>query len=296
MGIRLAPMPGEPRPPKVKPPKPVRQTRARSALVPAAARSTPTLTALELTLSGDAIETFARAVGGRQQLLETLAVADSDSSNDKVINCLLDDQYASWSLRRICNFAGITVADLFASYKKALVVKAHLEATHIIASKLPPIVDDVMTRATPLVLVCPSCAGLPAVEGAPACPVCAGSGQVLSEPDLDRQKLALELGRLTNQHKGGVVVQQNVAAGTAWTGQGVGGLEQLQQAVGDLLFAPGRRRAAAPTIEAAVVEPEPPPPGRPGPQDVPLPFGAPDDDDRETEEEDESDADDTLST
>lgn len=236
---------------------PPRKTgRTRSALVPAAARTTIALSTEELGLSGDAIETFTAAVGGRKKLLETLAIADGEGGTDKVVNCLLDDQYKSWSLRRICAYAGITVADLFASYKKALLVQAHIEATHIIASKLPPIVEDVMTRAAPQAMTCQRCQGAPTVaEGVP-CQICQGTGLVLSEPDLDRQKLALELGRLTS-HKAGVVVQQNVAAGTALLSQGTGSLEQLQQVVGDMLFAPGRRRAAAPTIEVVAQPVEP---------------------------------------
>ena len=56
------------------------QTRTATALAPAAARQPTALRADELDLAGDAIETFTTAVGGRKQLLETLAVADSDTA------------------------------------------------------------------------------------------------------------------------------------------------------------------------------------------------------------------------
>jgi hypothetical protein len=236
------------------------RARTRTALVPAAARSALVLTAEEQQLSGDAIETFAAAVGGRKKLLETLSIADADNTTDKVVNCLLDPAYQSWSLRRICAYAGITVADLFASYKRALFTAAHIAAAHLITEKLPPIVADVMARALPGTESCPRCKGAPTTPGLTACPLCDGAGTVPTEPDLDRQKLALELGRLT-ERRAGIVMQQTtaVAAGTAaLQSSATGSLEQLQQAVGELLFAPSRRRAAAPVIDVVSTEgPEP---------------------------------------
>jgi hypothetical protein len=250
MSIRLA-TPGQRTTPKAS-----GRSRSRTALVPAAARVATTLTVEELSLNGDAIEMFTRAVGGRAKLLEVLSITDSDASTDKVVNCLLDDEFSSWSLRRICAYAGITVADLFASYKKALFAQAHIEAAHLITSKLPPIVADVMQRALPQPIECPRCHGTPTTPGTTPCPICLGSGTVQSEPDLDRQKLALELGRLT-ERKAGIMVQQNaIAAGTsALQSNASGSLEQLQQAVGELLFSPNRRRAAAPAVAVVDVTP-----------------------------------------
>ena len=105
-----------------------------------------------------------------------VSITDSDASTDKVVNCLLDDEFSSWSLRRICAYAGITVADLFASYKKALFAQAHIEAAHLITSKLPPIVADVMQRALPQPIECPRCHGTPTTPGTTPCPICLGSG------------------------------------------------------------------------------------------------------------------------
>ena len=237
-----------------------RQHQTTKGLVPAAARVTPdgtvhALTAEELDANLSAIETFATAVGGRQSLLDTLAVADTAPECEKVVNLLLDPRYASWSLKRLCGIAGITVADLFAAYKKAMIVKAHIEATAIIARKLPPVVADVMTRAAPVDLPCEDCDGKGTLQKRVGhalidspCRTCSGTGTVRSTPDLDRQKLALELGQLTQQRGGLSIVQQNLnAASAASAALSSGPLEQLQQAVGDLLFSPGRRRTAGPS-------------------------------------------------
>lgn len=227
-----------------------------STLVPAAARAPAVLSQEELDLNADAIDTFTKAVGGRDQLIDVLSVAATAPEIDRLVNALLDPRFAKTSLRRLCTLAGLTVADLFAAYRKALIAKAHIEASHRIAAKLPPIVDDVMTRATPQPIVCAACQGTgrQRVDGSLVpCQICGRTGIVQSEPALDRQKLALELGQLTEK-RGGLVIQQNqgVLAGSALLAQGAGALEQLQQAVGELLFSPARRRQASPAPEPVV--------------------------------------------
>lgn len=255
---------------------------APSALVPAAARAPELLTDVETALNIRAVEAFTAQLGGREQLSAALAVAEGDPGVEKVLTYLLDPRYDRWSLPRICRLAGLTIADFFVAYKRAVLAKAHIEATHIIAAHLPPIVEDVMRRAAPVDLVCSLCNGLRQVNqiapGLPpvACPRCAGTGLMKSEPDLDRQKLALELGQLTEK-KGGLIVQQNAIAATVHN-HAPGALEQFQQVVGDLLFSP-RKKPAPITSE----EEDLPPVGDPadagdetGEGEADMPFEQPD--------------------
>lgn len=253
-----------------------------SALVPAASRVGTALGDVEAVLNSDAIEVFARAVGGRDQLADTLAVAGHSPEIERITTLLLDPRYASWSLARLCQTVGITVAELFASYRKALIARAHIEASHIIASKLPPVVTDVMDKARPSPVPCDVCHGTQTIDATP-CWRCEGTGRVLSEPTVERHKLALELGQLLEK-KGGLVVQQNnLAANLSATAPGA--LEQLQQAVGDLLFGGGRRpdgRADDPDDPPEVEEirddpPETESPREPNEDDRPLPFTDPPD-------------------
>lgn len=206
-----------------------------------------TLTTEEEALGGAAIDTFVTALGGREALTEALVVASGSSEVDEVTSLLLDPRYQHLSLRRICALAHLTVVDLFQAYRKAIIVKAHLEATRAIASKLLPVVEDVMTRAAPFQVPCGVCSGTgklldPEKPEAPPslCDQCLGAGQVLRLPDLERQKLALELGQLV-QRSSGVNVLQNVQlppASSAPNGTDKGALESLQQVVGDLLSRP----------------------------------------------------------
>lgn len=282
MPIRSYSHPGRaPQPHKKKAGRP---KTATTALIPAAARSTThSLPVEEQQLNGEAIETFTKAVGGRAALVDVLSVASTAPEVEQIVNHLLDHRYRTWSLRKLCTLHGISVADLFTAYRKALIAKAHVEATHIIASRLPPIVDDVMTRAAPQEIAC-SCEG----KERKTCPLCHGTGVTLTLPDLDRQKLALELGHLTEK-KAGFIVQQNqgvLSSGATLVAQGSGALEQLQQAVGELLFSPARRRASSPVSDPR----EPPPPvEEPRRRDVPLPRDEPRDDPDRKEDDEEDD-------
>ena len=232
-----------------------RPLKATTALVPAASRAPEVLTDEEASLNADAIATFVRVVGGKDALIDTLSVASTAPEIDRIVTLLLDPRYDRYTLKRLCTLAGITVADLFAAYKKALIAKAHIEASQIIASKLPPIVTDVMDRA-------------------------------LSDPTVERHKLALELGQLTERKGGGLIVNQTqgVIAASGLTAVGSGALEQLQQAVGDLLYS--KRHATT-----QVIDPRDPPFPLEEPGEPTLPFADPtddtDDDDDETEDDDE---------
>jgi len=254
---------------------------AASALVPAAARTPDVLTAEEVDLNAGAIETFTKAVGGRDQLVDVLSVAASAPEIARITTYMIDPRYQRWSVRRLCTLAGITVADLFSAYKKALIARAHIEATRIIAEKLPPIVEDVMARAVPQKIVCSKCAGV-------GCPECAGRGFSFTEPELERQKLALDLGHLTPK-KAGLTIQQNQIAASAGAIAAAGGgvLEQLQQTIGEMLFNPARRRAMSPPLrveseggQAPVEEPT-------RIEDLPLSEPEPDENDEDDDGEPE---------
>jgi hypothetical protein len=251
---------------------------ARSALVPAL-RPDLSLTAEEADLSSAAVDAFTVAIGGRQALLATLAVADGTPEVHKIVNFLIDPRYGGWSLRRICTLGGLTIADLFSAYKKALLVKAHLEATRIVAAQLVAVVDDVMTRAHPYEVTCERCGGTASVTPEPSkaqpnpipqpCATCRATGRLICLPDLDRQKVALELGQLL-QSRAGINVQQNNLSlpASGGFGSGTGTLEQLQQAVHEVLYP--RSPALDAPVEGEVLEGVPVPCDESSPPSSPL--------------------------
>ena len=239
-------------------------------LVPAAARPSGTgaskLTPEELDLSTTAVLAFEAALGGRAALIDALAVAQDAPDVARVVDLLLDPRYDRCSLRRLCTMAGLTIADFFLAYKKATLVRAHIEAAPIIARKLVGIVDDLMTRAQPHYVPCSTCRGTGTVVPEPTrdqpnprpepCRACT-NGQVLLFPDLDRQKLALEVAELIKPRASLTFNQANVLAPGGRGPTAPGALEQLQQAASAILFA---RPAAAPPVAGEVIESDPPPP------------------------------------
>lgn len=234
------------------------------SLVPAL-RPDLSLTDGEADLSAAAVDAFTVAIGGRQALLDALVVASGTPDVDKVTNLLIDPRYGGWSLRRICALAGLSVADLFRAYQKALVVKAHLQATRIVTEQLTHVVDDIMRRSQPHEETCEICGGTGTWTPEPTkkepnpaprpCVSCRGTGVVRLKPDLDRQKVALELGQLI-QRQGGISIAQNnltLPAGTS-SPTAPGALEQLQQAVHETLYPRARPQpsAAAPPAESPI--------------------------------------------
>lgn len=221
------------------------------------------LTPAETDRSLDAVEVFSTALGGRDALLQALSFGNGSPEVDRVTQLLEDPRYRSWSLRRICDQAQITIADLFDAYKKALLTMAHLQATQTITRELVEVVADVMKRAHPYEMPCSSCRGLGRVTPDPTtdtpnppptvCETCQGSGHTIELPDLDRQKLALELGQLVVKG-GGINLQQNALVVPPPATFGPGAIDQLQQAVAEVLTPRGRRPPAGP---APVVDVEP---------------------------------------
>lgn len=215
-----------------------------------------TLSDAELDANQAAIEQVVKALGGRGNLLDALSVAADAPEVEKIVQLLVDPRYDQISLRRLCSMAGLTVVDLFAAYKKAMVVKAQLVAYQAITDHLLPVVVDVMKRAAPYTIPCYDCGatGQVAAEkvGDPAlvCPTCAGRKELLQLPDLDRQKLALELGQLV-QKSAGINIQQNqltVPPVEPEPAPGRGTLIELQHAISELQSGP-----RTPIVDATII-------------------------------------------
>lgn len=236
--------------------------RRSQALVPAAARSAQPLTAVEASLADEGVSVFESVLGGREALMQVLAVASDEPEVALVTDLLLDPRYQSYSLRQLAKMVGLTTADLLTAYRKATIVQAHVQAAPIIARKLIGVVEDLMTRAQPHYLPCTICRGTGTIVPEPTdkipnpqprpCTACI-DGQVYVLPDLDRQKLALEVAELVKPRAGITVSQTNVDASRTTSISVGGSLEQLQQAVADVLFSPQRSAAPASPIDVTPI-------------------------------------------
>lgn len=213
---------------------------------------------------------FEDDLGGRTALVTTLAQADAPTPElQKILGLIADPRFDSKSLGWLCTQAGLSIGDLLRAFRDAGLAKAQAVAQRHVEQHLPRVVEDVMRRAAPYEVCCAVCQGLgtlPMSPGTPAgtqptpCPRCKGEGKEIEYPDLDRQKLALQLGKLVKEPGPGVQVnqqfnQQNNQGSGSFGG---GSLEQLQQAVSAILYGPPAGAAdLAPPLEAEVVSDSP---------------------------------------
>lgn len=220
----------------------------KSALVPAALRGgLEKLSETERESGIAAVATFVEQLGGKAAVIEALEIASDQPEVDAVLSLLADPRYDAWSLRRLCQNAGLTVHEFFGAFRKAAMVRAQIRATQKIADGLVPVVEDVMRRAAPYDEICPECEGTGSMTPDPSkrnpnplpepCKACRAAGKLSVLPDLDRQKLALELADLVKKG-GGLQIQNNqLNVGSTAGSPGAGDLEKLQQALSGINFA-----------------------------------------------------------
>lgn len=204
-----------------------------------------------------ALTKFEQAIGGRDVLIEALLHAPPSKDLKYVLGLITEPGNARVSLAKLCVQGGITPGELWQYFQKAELTRATVLAIREVAKRLPEVVKDVMDRSIPWTETCPKCLGATTVpvEGKPdsppvTCPECRGEGVITLVPDLERQKVALELGALLKKGGGMTITQQNLqlTPGRAETGA----LERMQEATDKILYGEpaSTRPSGLPVIEA----------------------------------------------
>jgi hypothetical protein len=216
------------------------------AIVPPAAL-TPDKAAEALDHSAEGINDYERALGGRKELIATLSL-DGTPEMQNLVRMLQDRQFDGKSLGWLAREVGISLTDLLRSFRNGTLAKAQILAAQKIATRLVEVVDDVMLRASPHEEACSTCDGLGEVTPNPtkkvpnptpeSCRVCNGKGKIRLLPDLQRQRLALELAEMikTPRNQPTLLQQFNMGSPSSARDSGSGSLEQMQQAVSNLLY------------------------------------------------------------
>lgn len=221
-----------------------------------------------------ALASLEEALGGREAVTDSLALANLNGEETTVLHLLSDPANAKRSLAWICGGAGITIGKLLELFSKGDFAEAYVKAMRKVYRALPAVAEDVMARSLPKFLPCMPCMGEGriAVKSKDAagqevvelklCGNCAGAGKREVEPDLERQKIALQMGGLLKQGAG-VVVNNTQNTNNAPTMVVLRTTPDFRTATDRLLY-PHREKALPPApdaenfitapIEAEVVE------------------------------------------
>jgi hypothetical protein len=201
-------------------------------------------------------------LGGRPALLGLLALAPLNKDLRYVLGLLGDPQHDRLTLATICAKGNLLPGDLLKYLGAAALHRGQTLAKQRIGEAIPRVVADVMRKAAPYEEACYHCLGTGSITPDPSaeqpnpspgpCPTCQGSGTLVYQPDLETQKLAIDMGGLTQKSGGISILNQNLNLPQAG-GAGGGALEQLQTLTDAILYG-----EEDPVVDAEVT-PVPPP-------------------------------------
>jgi hypothetical protein len=235
-----------PEPPAAKP---------AAAALPAVAASVPAA-AQAITIpkvspaTAASFQAFESICGGREALVTKLSLVASSKDEDYVVGLLADPRYDRESLASLCRIGKVSLQRLMSLYRDAALVSAQVGAIDRVATGLPAVAADVMTRAIEHRVTCPICQGLTTITPAPTkdkpnptpepCRACGGFGSTVAQPEHEVQKTALELGGLLKKGGGGLTIQQNNTQ-VALAG-GAAGFDEMIEKLDEVLFGTARDR------------------------------------------------------
>lgn len=207
---------------------------------------------------GAAIEAVERAVGGRDALLRILTHAPETDDLTYVINLIADPSMDARKLAAICRAGGVKLGALLEAFKRGAYAQLFVDRAALVATHMPAVMEDVIVRAAPHTVPCPTCHGRRVLTDESPCLVCRDAngdptGSVTVLPDLDRQKLALDLADLLPK-KGPVVAIDNRSLSIT-DASPTGHAKFLEDT--EAILHP--RRAPRPTPTVVTVEPVEPP-------------------------------------
>jgi hypothetical protein len=195
------------------------------------------------------LQTIEDELGGRAALVGLLTLAPLNPDLSLMLGLLGDPTFSKQSLAEICATGNILPGDLLKHLESAALLRGRVLSAQIVGRGMPAVVADVMMRAAPFEAPCSNCQGVGTVTAEPTptapnpgpepCGVCRGLGKLIYPPDIEHQKLALEMGRVLPK-SGGLTIMQNNATlhggGTGMGSLGSGSLERLHAVTDQILY------------------------------------------------------------
>lgn len=214
------------------------------------------------------LQDIEKDLGGREAVVGMLALAPLTKDLRYVLGMLGDPRNNGQSLAEICALGNILPGALLKHLADAAMLRGKVKAAQKVGDGIAAVAEDVMRRAAPYEDTCNGgCAGIGTITPEPTkdepnpspepCETCQGTGRLLYRPDLERQKLAIEMAQLLPKSGGiNVAVQQNNHPGGGGVGAtGFGLLERLQEVTDRILYGPTHpSEHSADATDAEIVE------------------------------------------
>lgn len=236
----------------------------------------------------ESLEAIERDLGGRRALIGLLVIAPLTLDLRYVLGLLGDPAHQQVSLAEICARGNILPGDLLRHLSAAALQRGKVLASQRIGDGIAAVADDIMRRAAPYEAPCNGgCAGTGTLTPDPTsaapnpspepCEACRGTGKLVYSPDLERQKLAVEMAQLLPKSGGIQIAQINAPAGGS-PGGGTGPLESIQRLTDQLLYGrgePGEEPADGELVSSSAADAGAEPPVVPSAPQAGGPDGTP---------------------
>lgn len=185
-------------------------------------------------------------LGGRREIVSMLVLAPLTPDLRYLLGLLGDPRAARLSLAELCVRGNVLPGALLKHLGDAALLAGKVRAARHIGQGIAAVAQDVMKRAAPFEAPCYACQGVGTLvpEPTPAqpnpsperCDTCNGTGRLLYQPDLERQKLAIEMAQLLPKSGGIQIAQINASGGAGALGSGVGAMERISALTDRILY------------------------------------------------------------
>lgn len=196
-----------------------------------------------------------------QSLVSMAAV--SDERLDQLLGAFAMPEAEGLTPGEVVAGVGLRPGEILKIVRDAALAVAQARSIAQLAQHLPQITLDIATRAQVHWLPCGACQGTASITPKPTkddpspqpevCYTCRGTGQLRHEADLERQTLALEMGKLLPKAGTNIAVVNNNGGGTT-AASGI--FSSLVRATDRILHGDGLSRRPAPPTAEAVSEPD----------------------------------------
>lgn len=186
-------------------------------------------------------------LGGRQELVGLLALAPLTPDLKYILGMLGDPTHQGRSLAEICAVGNILPGELLKQLASAAILRGKVQASRLVGQGIAAVAEDVMRRAAPYEEACHDCRGTGTITPDPTpaipnptpgpCDTCQGTGRLRYQPDLERQKLAIDMAQLLPK-SGGINIAQINAQAPAGGGGGTT-IDALQRLTDRILYGNG---------------------------------------------------------